>query len=88
MANQAKFEKTVTGVPAWLLRDYLVELGGSVAGDERVDGTGWSASLLPLEDRQVGSLTIGQVQLTLRGQPLEVARVQSELQKRLIRGGG
>src|SRR5210317_1194087 len=57
------------GIPLWLLREYLTELGGEVDGENRVVGEGWIASLSKVEPVELGSLRIGRVRLELKGNP-------------------
>ena len=57
----------MTGVPLWLLRDYLVDAGGTADGDREVAGDGWTATLHDAPDHVVGSLRVGRVRLVLSG---------------------
>ena len=91
-------ERVLRGIPRWLLREYLEDLGGQPAGPVSEDdstGTtdtlkadGWEASLTQLEDFRVGGLHSGQVRLTVTGDPDEVRGMLSRLAPRLFRGGG
>lgn len=79
----------IRGVPLWLLREYLEELGGAVGPDGAVVGPGWAARLTQLEDHRLGSLRIGQVGLALTGEEAAVAEVRRVLTYKLMtRGGG
>ena len=82
------FERVVTGVPLWLLRAYLEELGGRPDADGLLRGDGWQARLAQVEDYQIGSLRVGQVRLELDGQAEAVDRVRRALEPRLMRAGG
>ena len=85
----AELEHTITGVPLWLLRDYLVDAGGTTAGERRVAGDGWKATLSDAPDHVVGSLRVGRVRLVLKGDDDEaVARAWAALEPRLLRAGG
>jgi hypothetical protein len=81
------FDRTITGVPLWLLREYLVELGGRARAN-RVAGDGWRAELTQVEDYRIGSLAVGQVRLTVDGEAPALAALLPLLEKRLVRGGG
>lgn len=90
-------ERTLRGIPLWLLRNYLEELGGTDAeildsppdADEAlVVGDGWQARLTQLEDYKIGSLSSGQVKLLVTGDADEVRGMLSRLAPRLFRGGG
>ena len=73
------------GVPAWLLADYLVDLGGRRLSDELVEGDGWSATLQRAVS-PLGSLSIGRVTVTIAG-PCAVPLMQ-QLRTKAQRGGG
>ncbi|MBL8055071.1 MAG: DUF1952 domain-containing protein [Anaerolineales bacterium] len=57
--------RDVRGIPLWLLREYLEELGGVAAGDEVVAAPGWRVQLRRLEPFRLGSLAVGQVRLEM-----------------------
>ena len=57
------YKRKMRGIPLWLLREYLEEIGGESQGKTRVTGNGWTADLKQVEDFTVGSLTVGQVVL-------------------------
>ena len=84
--------REIRGMPLWLLRDYLVELGGAVAQDEaryaRVEGVGWTAVITRIEDFQIGSLKVGQLHITVDGDPHALAALTPQLEKKLLRAGG
>ena len=73
------------GVPAWLLADYLVDLGGRRVSDELLNGDGWSATLQRAV-RPLGSLSIGRVTVTIEGP--RAAPVMQQLRTKAQRGGG
>lgn len=79
----------IRGVPLWLLREYLEELGGAAGADGAVVGPGWQARLSQLDDYRLGSLRIGQVRLELAGEEGALAELRRVLTYRLMtRGGG
>ena len=84
---ESRIERNVHGVPLWLLRAYLEELGGHADG-ERVVGEGWQARLSKIEDYRIGSLRVGRVRLELWGEPDAVAQLMPSLELKLLRGGG
>jgi len=75
------------GVPLWLVRDYLVEMGGRADGDT-VEGDGWTARLGQLDDFEVGSLKVGQIRIELEADEETMARLREELERKLLRAGG
>jgi len=78
-------EITFSGVPAWLLIAYLVEMGGGEDGNEVVRGDRWTARLTSGR-RKVGSIAIGRVTVTIEGAAAE--ETMAVLRKKAQRGGG
>ncbi len=76
---------TFSGVPAWLLTAYLVELGGAEEDDGTIHGEGWSARLVA-QKAAVGSIVLGQVQVMIEG--VRSDEVMSVLRRKAQRGGG
>ncbi len=79
---------TLTAVPIWLLRQYLVEIGGRARRGGRVVGNGWAARLTQIDDYVIGSLRVGRVRMVLDGDKERVDALRPLLEKRLVRGGG
>ena len=87
---------TLTGIPAWLVREYLGDAGGRRAADGVIEGTvvgtvngsAWRATLEDAPDRVVGSLRVGRVRLRITGDDAAVAAVWRSLEPRLLRAGG
>lgn len=77
----------VHAIPLWLLREYLEELGGVAESETAVAGAGWRAELTKLPDRQVGSLRIGRVQLSLEGEAEALERLRPGLDRKTMRAG-
>jgi len=57
--------REIRGIPFFLLREYLEDLGGTSQGDDRVEGQGWTAELTRMEPFRLGSLSVGQTRLVL-----------------------
>ncbi len=81
-------EWEIRGIPLWLIREYLREMGGQVIDDTLIEGQGWTVSLSQMEDEQIGSIHVGRVQLTLKARANVVEQIKTTLEKKLIRGGG
>ncbi len=88
MAVRPALDRVITGLPLWLLREYLQELGGRQAGDGWLVGRGWSARLAQVEDFQVGSLRVGQVRLQVHATAEVLEALRPRLEQKLLRGGG
>ncbi len=53
------------GIPYFLLKEYLQELGGALTAEDTVTGEGWSVRLERMEPFKLGSLQVGQTRLTM-----------------------
>ncbi|MCS6994529.1 MAG: DUF1952 domain-containing protein, partial [Anaerolineales bacterium] len=53
------------GIPFFLLKEYLQELGGQLTAEDTVAGDGWSVRLERMEPFRLGSLEVGQTRLTM-----------------------
>ena len=53
------------GIPFFLLREYLEELGGTATSEDRVEGPGWQADLERMQPFRLGSLSVGQTKVIL-----------------------
>jgi hypothetical protein len=60
------YEHISRSLPLWLLRAYLVELGGAAMSDEYVRGPGWEATLEKLAAPQASWPGGGPVRLMVR----------------------
>ena len=93
----SRIELRIRGVPVWLLRAYLAELGAVAddGGDDdddaapRMIGDGyavsWSAELVRLPG---GTLTLTQLNIRLDGDAATIAALEPVLMAKLQRGGG
>ncbi len=84
----AQFEEVVRGIPLWLLREYIQEVGGTASETEWLVGTGWRVRLTQVEDFALGSLRVGQVRVELEGETEAIERLRQRLAPKLLRGGG
>ena len=83
-----RFERRLRGVPLWLLREYLQELGGWPEGENTVRADGWQAKFSQGEDFVLGSLRVGQVHLEVESTPEAWVSLQPALERKLLRAGG
>ena len=67
--SQGPARRTITreirGIPFFLLREYLEDLGGTATSEHKVEGPGWQAELERMEPFRIGSLAVGQTRLIL-----------------------
>lgn len=82
------FDWQMRGIPLWLIREYLVEMGGREISPNLIEGEGWMVTLNQMADYQIGSISIGQVQLTLEATTEVMKTIKPALEKKLIRAGG
>ena len=83
-----KESRQIRGIPLWLLREYLEELGGTAVSDTRIEGEGWTITLAKTEPFVLGSLRVGQVMMEIEGDEETIARLNPDLEKKTMRAGG
>ena len=57
------------GVPIWLMKNYLVQLGARETQENVLEGAGWRAELRKAEVRHLGSLRVGGTTVDFSGEP-------------------
>lgn len=57
--------REMRGIPYFLLKEYLQELGGTPVEENLIRGEGWSVRLERMEPFRLGSLEVGQSRLTM-----------------------
>ena len=57
--------REMRGIPLWLLREYLEEMGGTAVDEHFVRAAGWNVRLTRLEPFRLGSLEVGQTRLEI-----------------------
>ena len=80
--------RELRGIPLWLIKIYLGEIGGLEEEGNEIRGQGWSANLTQLENFQVGSIQVGQVRLDLEIEDAVREEFIAALEKKLLRAGG
>jgi hypothetical protein len=58
--------REMRGIPFFLLKEYLEEMGGKSISDGQVQGPGWSVEMSRMEPFKLGSLSIGQTRLEIQ----------------------
>lgn len=76
------------GVPLWLLKDYLAQLGGVETGENVLEGEGWRAEVSKAPVRRVGSLQVGGATALFTGDEAALAALFERLHWKTQRGGG
>ena len=57
--------REVRGIPYFLLKEYLQEMGGELVEQDLVKAPGWMVRLTRMEPYRLGSLVIGQTRLEI-----------------------
>jgi hypothetical protein len=57
--------REMRGIPYFLLKEYLVELGGVLVDENFIQGDGWSVRLTKMEPYKIHSLQVGQTRLAM-----------------------
>ena len=83
-----KIDRVIKGIPAWLMGEYLQEMGAEDAGNGRYVHPDWWATVVQIEDYQIGSLRVGQIQFNVAAKAEVVEQFQKRLELKLLRGGG
>ena len=83
-----KEERIIRGVPAWLMGEYLKELGMIDEGNGRYTTPSVTADVEQIEDFQLVSLRVGQIRFELEGEETAVEELKVRLEVKLLRGGG
>ncbi len=76
------------GIPLRVIEDYLVELGGTVIGEDTVSGEGWGAALRRGEPFALGALRLGTIHVHFEGNATVLSRLPASFDLRMVRAGG
>lgn len=76
------------GVPLWLLKSYLTDLGGVEVAENVIEGVGWRADVRKAIPRSIGSLTVGGATADFSGDAAALDALFEKLHWKTLRGGG
>jgi hypothetical protein len=79
--------REMRGIPLWLLREYLEEMGGIAVDDHFVQANGWNVRLTRMEPFRLGSLEVGQTRLDIEIEDQLVAEFMAQFDKKTMRAG-
>ena len=79
--------REMRGIPFFLLREYLEELGGKAVSENRVEGSGWSVRLTRMEPFRLGSLSVGQTCLEIEIEENQVDEFMERFSMKTLRAG-
>ena len=80
--------REMRGVPFFLLREYLEELGGKVVSENLVEGPGWSLKLIRTEPFRLGSISVGQTRLQIDIEEDQADDFMERFSLKTLRAGG
>ena len=76
------------GIPYYLLKEYLQELGGTLIGEDLIEGEGWSVKIEKMEPFHLFSLSVGQSRLTMELDDAVADDFLERFKKKTLRAGG
>ncbi|MCE7986745.1 MAG: DUF1952 domain-containing protein [Caldilinea sp. CFX5] len=76
------------GVPLWLMKEYLVDLGAVEVEENCLVADGWQARVSKAEPNRIGSLVIGGATVEFTGDPAALEAMFKRLHWKTLRGGG
>ncbi|HKJ37181.1 MAG TPA: DUF1952 domain-containing protein [Anaerolineales bacterium] len=83
-----KIVHEMRGIPNYLLKEYLQELGGTLIGEDLIKGDGWSVKVEKMEPFKLFSLTVGQSRLTMELEDDVADDFLERFKKKTLRAGG
>lgn len=76
------------GIPFFLLKEYLEEMGGREVDENLIHGDGWTVRLEKMEPFRLFSLTVGQTRLTVEMEDHVADDFTERFRKKTLRAGG
>jgi len=76
------------GIPYFLLKEYLQEMGGTLVEENLIIGKGWIVRLERMEPYRIFSLSVGQTRLTVEMEDAVADDFTERFRKKTLRAGG
>lgn len=76
------------GIPLWLMKEYLVDLGAVETDENVLVAAGWQARVSKAEPNRIGSLVIGGATVEFTGDADTLETMFQQLHWKTLRGGG
>ena len=76
------------GVPQWLMKEYLTDLGAAPVDNQTMAGDGWQAVISKAEPNRIGSLVVGGAAVEFTGPSAVLDALFAKLHWKTLRGGG
>jgi hypothetical protein len=80
--------REIRGIPFFLLKEYLQEMGGELVEEDLIQSPGWIVRLSRMDPYRIGSLVIGQTRLDIQIEDDFVDDFFEQLNKKTLRAGG
>lgn len=80
--------KLTYGIPLWLMKKYLVDLGATEVEENVMQTDRWTAAVQKGEPHKIGSLVVGRIDVELTGDPDVLDDLVEKLHWKTMRGGG
>ena len=80
--------REMRGIPYFLLKEYLQEMGGKLEDENFIRGDGWSVQLERMEPFRIGSLSVGQTRLEIELEDRVAESFMEQFGKKTLRAGG
>ncbi len=80
--------KHTYGIPLWLMKKYLTDLGATETEENVMVGDNWQALVKKSEPYKIGSLVVGRIELEVFGDEAAIEVMLEKLHWKSMRGGG
>ena len=80
--------KQTYGVPLWLMKKYLTDLGATESAENVMVGEGWQAVVSKAEPARIGSLVVVRIEVEFSGDETALEALLEKLHWKSMRGGG
>lgn len=80
--------KLTFGVPAWLMKQYLSDLGAMETAENVLAAAQWQAVVRRSEPVKIGSLMVGRIEVEFSGDEAAIKAMLEKLHWKTLRGGG
>ena len=80
--------KLTYGVPLWVMKKYLTDLGATEVEENVLVGDRWQAVVSKSDPAIIGPMVVGRIELELSGDEATIEALLSQLHWKTLRGGG
>lgn len=79
--------REMRGIPFFLLKEYLQEMGGVETEENFIEGDGWAVRLEKMEPFRLHSISVGQTRLTMELEDYAAEKFIEVFGKKTLRAG-